>query len=77
MNVRIGVLHTPKEIDLELDSKTDIKKLEADIESAVTAGDGMLWLTDKRDRKVGIPVNRIAYVDITPKQTSGRIGLGA
>lgn len=77
MNVRIGVLHTAKELDIEMSSETDIDDVRADIEAVVGAGEGMLWLTDKRDRQVGIPVERIAYIDLTPKPSSGRIGFGA
>lgn len=77
MNVRIGVLHTPKELDVELDGDADIDDVRADIESVVAAGEGMLWLTDRRGRQIGVPVERIAYVDVTPKPASGRIGFGA
>lgn len=76
MNVRIGVLHTPKELDVEVDAESDLDALKVEIETAVAAGEGMLWLTDKRDRQIGVPVERIAYVDITPKPASGRIGFG-
>jgi Protein of unknown function (DUF3107) len=77
MNVRIGVLHTPKELEIEMDPETDFDDLKDDIDAVLAAGEGVLWLTDKRDRQVGVPVERIAWVDLTPRAATSRIGFGA
>ena len=63
MDVRIGVVNTPKEITVELVDDTDVEALVSDVESAV-AGDGaVLWLTDVRGRRVGVPAERIQRLD--------------
>ena len=62
MEVRIGVVHTPKELALEVEASLDeVKKL---IEKALSDDDGVLWLTDSRGRIVGVPSERVAYVEI-------------
>ena len=75
MEVRIGVTHTPKEIELEVESAADdVAKL---VEAAL-AGDGaMLWMTDRRGRRVGVPAGRIAYVEIGSGHEDRRVGFGA
>ena len=67
MEVRIGVTQTPKEIEVELeDAASD--QVRKDVESAVGSEGGVLWLTDKRGRIVGIPATKIAYIEINPRE---------
>lgn len=75
MDVRIGVTQTPKEI--ELDMPDDAKAVEKAIETAVTAGDKMLWLTDRKGRRVGVPAEKIAYIEIGSATDERRVGFGA
>lgn len=77
MDVRIGVVQSPKEIELELPEGTDADKLTAQVEKAVGAESGVLWLTDRRGRRVGIPSARIAYVEINTGSDERRVGFGA
>lgn len=76
MIVRIGVSDTPKELELELDDEA-AESVKADVESAVSSADGVLWLTDRHGRQVGIPAPRIAYVDLGEPGKGPRIGFGA
>ncbi|MBM3658466.1 MAG: DUF3107 domain-containing protein [Actinobacteria bacterium] len=74
MEIRIGVVHTPKEIALELEgSVDDVKK---SIAKALSDDDGVLWLTDKQGRDIGIPSERVAYVEIEPDGAAKRVGFG-
>ena len=77
MDVRIGVVQSPKEIEVELPDGTDAKKLSAQVEEVVGSESGVLWLTDRRGRKVGIPAARIAYVEFSPATEERRVGFGA
>jgi hypothetical protein len=77
MIVRIGVSDTPKEIEVDMADDTDGAGVRSDIESAVGAGAGMLWLTDRHGRQVGVPAARIAYVDLGTSDSGPRIGFGA
>ena len=69
MEVKIGVLHAPREIVLE-SSET-----AADIEAAVAAavGGGGLALTDAKGRRIVVPGDRIAYVEIVGG-VAGQVG---
>jgi len=74
MEIRIGVVHTPKEIALEIEgSADDVKK---SIEKSLADDDSVLWLTDKQGRTIGIPSERVAYVEIEPDGAAKRVGFG-
>ena len=62
MEVKIGVLHTPREIVLE--STQTPAEVEDLVAAALKSVDGQLVLTDDRGRKVIVPANLIAYVEI-------------
>jgi DNA-binding MurR/RpiR family transcriptional regulator len=74
MDVRIGVVHTPKELNLELDgSESDVSSA---VEAALGGGVSVLWLTDSKGRKVGVPSDKIAYVEIETDAATKRVGFG-
>lgn len=75
MDVRIGVTYSPKELDLELPDDADADRVRADVEAAIS-GNGVLWFTDRRGRQVGVPAERVAYVEIGTPDSRGRIGFG-
>ena len=71
MDVRIGITHTPKELEVEMPDDADRDKVVADIEKLLKTGDGVLWLTDRKGRRVGIPVVKVAYVEVgAPSSTA-------
>ena len=74
MELRIGVVHTPKELNLELDgSESDVSSA---VEAALGGGVSVLWLTDSKGRKVGVPSDKIAYVEIETDAATKRVGFG-
>lgn len=74
MEVRIGVLHSPKELTLELEgSPDDIAKA---LDDALKKDDAVLWLTDGKGRRVGVPAERVAYVEIETESGAKRVGFG-
>lgn len=75
MDVRIGVSQTAKELDVELPEGTDPDELRASIEEAIAAG-GTLWLTDRKGSQIGVPVEKLAYVEIGRPDDGRRIGFG-
>lgn len=75
MDIRIGVTYTPKEIALELNDDTKADAVKSDVDSAVSSGN-TLWLTDKKGRQVGIPAEKIAYIEIGSEDASRPIGFG-
>lgn len=76
MEVRIGVIHTNKEIEIELADDTDLDKLAKGIEKVLDTEGGVLWLTDRRGRRVGVPASRVAYVELA-RGEERRVGFGA
>lgn len=74
VDVRIGVTYTSKEIEVELGSDADAAGIKADIEKSLASDTGVLWLTDKRGRQVGVPVGKLAYVEIGAPGDERRIG---
>ena len=76
MDVRVGVTQTPKEIHVELPDGADQEKLIADVEKALSEDAGVLWLTDRKGRRVGIPAAKVAYVEIGSPSEDRRVGFG-
>ena len=74
MDVRIGVTYTAKEIDVELGDDADAAAVKADIDEALASETGVLWLTDKKGRQVGVPVAKLAYVELGAPGDERRIG---
>ena len=75
MDVRIGVSQTAKEIDIELPEGTDADALKADVDKALTEG-GTLWIADRQGSQIGVPAEKIAYVEIGSPDEHRRIGFG-
>jgi hypothetical protein len=74
MEIHIGVVHTPKELSLELDGTAD--EVVGTIDKALADGTSVVWLTDSKGRRVGIPAERIAYIEIVEDGAQQRVGFG-
>jgi hypothetical protein len=79
VEVRIGVTQVPKEIEVDLGEDADRDALVKQIDTALAEGEkgGMLWLTDRRGRRVGVPAAKVAYVEIGSPADERRVGFGA
>ncbi len=77
MDVRIGITHTAKELEVEMPDDADRDDVVADIEKLLKTGDGVLWLTDRKGRRVGVPVVKVAYVEVGAPASDRRVGFGA
>jgi hypothetical protein len=77
VDIRIGIIHTGKELEVELGEGGDREKLLGDIESALRGEEGLLWLTDKRGRQFCVPASKIAYVEVGASTEERRVGFGA
>lgn len=73
MDVRIGVTYTAKELEVEMPDGTEADAVAAEVEAAISGG-GVLWLTDRRGRRVGVPADKVAYVDLGAQAGDRRIG---
>jgi Protein of unknown function (DUF3107) len=77
VDVRIGIVQSAKELEVELGEQTDRKAVMSDIEGALSNPEGVLWLTDRKGRQVAIPVTKIAYVEVGAPVSERRVGFGA
>lgn len=69
MEVKIGVLHAPRELVVDVNATHE--EIAAKVTSAV--GGGTLHLTDAKGRVILVPGDRIAYVELG-SPTSGTVG---
>jgi hypothetical protein len=77
VDVRIGVIHTVKEIDVELPTDADRDKIKKQIDEALSDDDNVLWLTDRQGRDIAVPSAKIAYVELGGPDSARRVGFGA
>ena len=76
MDVRIGIIHTVRELDIDLPEGTTHADVVADVDKALTQPDGVLWFTDKRGRRVAVPSAKVAYIEIGGGGEDRRVGFG-
>lgn len=72
MEIRIGILHAPREVTIESVASAD--EVQAAVDGALSHGT-TLRLTDDKGRVVLIPAAHIAYVDIAGTEAR-RVGFG-
>jgi hypothetical protein len=74
MEVRIGVVYSAKELSVELDGKAD--EVIASIEDSMKGGAPVIWLSDKKGRRVGVPADKVAYIEVAEEDIAKRVGFG-
>ena len=75
MDVRIGVTQAPREVTVEVDDSTR-DDLMSRVEAAMSGAADVLWVDDRRGRRVASPAAKIAYVEIGSADGERRIGFG-
>ena len=76
VDIRIGVTQAPRELTVEMpDDERD--ETISHIEAALAGAVDVLWLTDKRGRRVGVPAAKVAYVEVGTNDGDRRIGFGS
>ena len=75
LEVRIGVVYSAKELSIELDGgKAD--EIVGTIEDALKGGAPVIWLVDKKGRRVGVPSDKVAYIEVAEEDAAKRVGFG-
>jgi len=77
VDVRIGIVQSIKELEVELGEDVDRDAVMGDIEEALSNAEGVLWLTDRKGRKVAVPAAKVAYVEVGAPVSERRVGFGA
>ena len=73
MDVRIGVTYSPKELEIELPDGVEPGTVKKEIETAIGSG-GVVWFTDRKGRQVGVPADKVAYIEVGSPEHDRRIG---
>jgi hypothetical protein len=77
VDVRIGVTYSAREIELQLADDTDREELRLRIDETLSGEGGVLWLSDKRGRVVGVPTTKVAYVELGSGDDGPSIGFSS
>lgn len=73
VEVKIGVQHAPREIVLE--SGQSVEEVERLVNDALSGKTQLLSLQDEKGRKILVPTERLAYVEIG-EPTVRKVGFG-
>lgn len=73
MKVKIGVAESNRVVELEID---DLESFQKRIEEGFSSGDGLLWFEDTKKHQVGIPKERIAFVEVDIADERPSVGFG-
>jgi hypothetical protein len=72
MEIKIGVVHSPKELELEVDgTPEDVARA---VDEALQQELAVLWLVDAKGRRVGVPAARLAYIELEADHDAKRVG---
>ncbi len=77
MEVRIAVTHAPREITVDVGDSVKGDDLIEEIRAAMAGESQMLWFTDRRGKRLGVPVDKLAYVEIADSESERRVGFSA
>ena len=74
MEVTIGIKGAPRELKLETDLSPD--DVAAAVRACAAEPTSLLELTDTKGRRILVPADKVAYVELG-EQESRRVGFGA
>lgn len=73
MKVRIGIAESTKVVELETD---DPAEFEQSFTAALGGDETMVWVVDAKNRRVGIPREKVSYVEIETEDGKQAVGFG-
>lgn len=71
MNARIGVAESNKVVEFEVD---DAAQFRRELEEVFASAQEVFWITDQKKRSVGVPVARIAFIEIDSEDGARTVG---
>ena len=74
MDVKIGVVYSARELLVDVEGPAD--EIAKTVEAAVAGENPMIWLVDRRGRRVGIPTDKLAYVEFGEEE-GRKVGFGS
>jgi hypothetical protein len=76
VNIRIGMIQSAKELELELDDDASATVAD-DVTKAIADEKAMLWLTDRKGRQVGVATAKVAWIELGAEGEGRRVGFSA
>ena len=77
MDIKIGFVDTPRELDIELGDDTSQDGFVESLNNSLASAQQLIWMVDKKGRKFGIMVSRVSYVVVGAANEERRVGFGA
>jgi hypothetical protein len=74
VEVRIGVQHAHRELMLESEQSSD--EVQQLVAKAMSGEESLLVLVDERGRRIVVPSDKLAFVEIG-EESARRVGFGA
>lgn len=71
MKVKIGVADADRVVEVETDDPARIRQM---IDKAFKTGEEVLWFEDIKKRMIGIPRNKLAFVEIEQEAEPRSVG---
>jgi hypothetical protein len=72
MEVKLGVTYSPKELVVETERSAD--EIASLVDDAVSGKASVLWLVDAKGRRVGVPTEKLAYVEVGEENPDKVVG---
>src|SRR3954467_10748868 len=72
MEVRIGVVYSAKELTVDIESSPE--QIGPHAQKAPAESAHLLGMHDDRGRRIGIPLDKIAYVELAVDDENRRVG---
>jgi hypothetical protein len=72
MEITIGVQFSTKELRIETDE--DAEAIRQRIEKVVADAPAVLWLTDTDGRQIGVPADKVAYIELGTDKSRKSVG---
>ncbi len=72
MDLKIGLVDSPREVEVELPDDIDREELRKTVISSE-----WFWLEDKKGRSIGVDGKKVTYVVIGSQREERRVGFGA
>ncbi len=74
MEVRLGVVYSHRELTVEVDGEPS--DIQAQVEQTLRDRESVLWIDDSKGQRVGVPVDKLAYVEIVGEDSRSQVGFG-
>jgi hypothetical protein len=76
VDVRIGLVDSARDLEIELSDDADLEALQKEVGELLTRVDGVLWLTDKKGNQIAVSGPKVTFVALGTGGEKGRIGFG-